>query len=79
MYQYGMTQRRFLLELFRNHNYQVSLSTILNTQLAAEYRARFTELRKEGYVITCEKAKKPSDNLYTMVPPEKGGQLRFVA
>ncbi len=66
-----MSQHMQLIELFRQNNHIVSLSQILNTTLAAEYRARITELRKKGYIIACHKGKRASENTYIMVEPEK--------
>lgn len=56
----------------------MTLGQILNTTLAAEYRARISELRKHGFVITCTKAKTPSENTYVMFEPDPTGQLRFI-
>ncbi len=52
-----MTQHEQLIDLFRRNRHVVTLRQILNTTLAAEYRARITELRKQGYVIACHKGK----------------------
>lgn len=61
------TQKEHLLRLFSENGNQLTLGMILNTPLAAEYRARFSELRKEGYEIICIPSKeKKSDNLYTL-------------
>lgn len=59
------------------NGYRVTLGQILNTTLAAEYRARMSDLRREGFFITCEKGKKASDNVYRMVEPDPDGQLRL--
>ena len=72
-----MTQTEQLIDLFKRNGYQLRLRQILNTTLAAEYRARMSELRKNGYVITCEQGKQASDNLYVLVEPEEDGQMRF--
>lgn len=72
-----MTQHEQLLALFRRHGNAITLGQIMQTTLAAEYRARMTELRKQGYVITCQKSKKASDNLYTLFEPDAAGQLAF--
>lgn len=73
-----MNQREALLDLFRRNGYTLTLGQIMKTDLAAEYRARMSELRtEEGYTITLERGKTASENRYTMVPPE-GQQLRFV-
>lgn len=72
-----MSQKDDLIALFKRHDYRLTLSQILSTQLAAEYRARMTDLRKNGFMIICEKGKRPSDNTYTMIAPEESGQMRF--
>lgn len=41
----------------------------MKTTLAAEYRARITELRHEGFTVKCVKGKKASDNLYVLTEP----------
>lgn len=72
-----MTQHEQLIDLFRRNGNKITLGQILNTTLAAEYRARMTDLRKEGYVITCQKGKCASENLYRMVAPDQNGQMRL--
>lgn len=62
-----MTQKEQLVYLFKDHGNRLTLSQILNTNLAAEYRARMTDLRHDGYTITLERGKTPSENLYTLV------------
>jgi len=79
-----MTQRELLLEMFKNHGNCLTLGQIMQTTLAAEYRARFTELRHEGFTISLERGKKASDNLYRLVHREPvkyeiepSGQMRI--
>ena len=77
-----MTQREQLLTLFRQNGNRLTLGQILNTTLAAEYRARMTDLRHEDYTITCTKGKTPSQNLYQLIEPirfevEENGQYRM--
>jgi hypothetical protein len=72
-----MKQSEQLIDLFRRNGRVLTLGQILNTTLAAEYRARMSELRRQGYTITCEKAKQASANIYRMVEPEADGQMRF--
>lgn len=79
----GVTQREQVIDLFQRHGYRLTLGQILQTTLAAEYRARFTELRREGYTITCTKGKTASENLYTLEAPtifqiEANGQVAFL-
>ncbi len=72
-----MTYKDQIVKAFENNKWQMQLGHILKFPWGYEARARFTELRQEGYVITCEKAKTPSDNMYRMIPPEDNGQTRF--
>ena len=72
-----MSQKLALLQLFRDNNNKLKLNQILNTYFAAEYRARMTDLRKEGYVIICERGKIPSENVYTLIEHDEYGQVRF--
>jgi len=74
-----MSHREDILEAFRRNKGRMALGHILKYPWGYEFRARATELRKEGYIILCEKGKTPSDNMYTLSEPEKSGQLRFVA
>lgn len=60
-----------LIELFRQHQWMLTLRDIMRTELAAEYRARITELRHEGFTIVCIRGKTPSENSYSMtLPPQ---------
>lgn len=72
-----MTQHEQLVDLFKRNDNRVRLGQIMQTTLAAEYRARMTDLRKKGYVFLLERGKQPSDNLYIMTEPEIDGQMRF--
>lgn len=72
------TQKEKLIEMFRMNNNRMTLGYIMRTELAAEYRARMTDLRKQGYSITVKLGENPSDNLYTLVAPEPNGQTRFI-
>lgn len=70
-----MSQREELLILFRRNGNRVTLGQILNTQLAAEYRARITELRHAGYAIALERGKTAGENIYRLYEREATGQL----
>lgn len=72
-----MTQKEEILRIFREHKNQMTLGLMLCYPWGYEARARFSELRREGYTILCEKGEKASSNVYTIVPPLKNGQLRF--
>ena len=71
-----MSQCDDLRSLFEKNNGELTLGQILNTTLAAEYRARMTDLRKRGYFITCERGARPSENRYRLIPPV-GNQMRL--
>lgn len=76
-----MTHRERIVEWFRARHGHATLREILESHepFAYEIRARFTELRKEGYVITCERGTTPSENKYVVVPPEENGQMRLAS
>ena len=74
-----MRQIDQLLEMFRMNKGSITLGQIMQTTLAAEYRARMTDLRHEGYVITLERGKTASNNRYTLIEPEASGQMRLSA
>ena len=72
-----MTQHQQLIDLFRRNHNRVTLGEIMQTTLAAEYRARMTDLRKKGYRFVLQRGKTASANLYMMLEPEPSGQMRF--
>lgn len=69
-----MSQKQDLLEMFRAFEGRITLGMIMRTTLAAEYRARITELRHEGYRVDFKRGATPSENLYTLVEFEQSGQ-----
>lgn len=71
-----MTQRERLLSLFAENGNRLTLGQIMGTTLAAEYRARLSEMRRDGYRIECVKGKHPSENTYHLTEPMRfvGGQ-----
>ena len=54
------------MKLFETNGNRLTLGEIMQTSLAAEYRARMTELRGAGWSITCERRRPASMNLYTL-------------
>lgn len=72
-----MSQYESILTSFKLAGGKMRLGEILKYSWGYEFRARATELRKSGYVVQCTKAKKPSDNLYEIIAPEKNGQMRI--
>lgn len=70
-----MTQREQLLTLFHDNGDRITLAQILNTSLAAEYRARITELRHAGHIVTLERGKTVGENIYRLFKSETTGQL----
>ena len=66
------SQKARLLKLFRENNNMLTLGQIMDTDLGREHSARFSELKKMGYDITCTiNKKKPSQNLYVLYEPQK--------
>lgn len=64
-----MGQRERIIEYFRNHGHRATLGELL-AQGFYECRARFTELRGQGFKIVCEQNRlHPTRNLYTMTEP----------
>ena len=72
-----ITQREELLRLFQENGNRLTLQQILESSLGYEWRARATELRREGYRIVLERGVRSQDNTYTLYYPEPSGQLRF--
>lgn len=73
-----MTYKAQILEAFKRNNNRMQLGHILKYPWGYEIRARFTELRSEGYAVICERAKKASENMYILIPPDKNGQTRWI-
>ena len=79
----SLTQHQKVLCLLRDHPHGITTNEILASDfgLASEYRARISELRKQGYVISCD-IKRGGTSVWTLVsePPkvERSGQLAFV-
>lgn len=70
-----MTQKEHLLELFQVHGGKMTLGQILKSPVGYEWRARATELRREGYRIELQRGERPSDNTYHLVQPTRPGEL----
>ena len=73
------TQTDKVLYLLRQSgNHGVTCSQFLSTSLAAEYRARISELRQQGYNITCE-VKRGGGSIYRLseISKDANGQLSF--
>ena len=66
-----MTQHEHIIEAFKENGGKMTLGFILQHRWGYEFRARATELRRQGYTITCTKGKRPSENLYTFQEPVK--------
>ena len=62
-----VTQKEYLLHLFKLYNNKLTLREIMGTSLAAEYRARISEVRRAGFNIVCKRGKAPSDNEYELI------------
>jgi hypothetical protein len=76
-----MTQKEQLLALFHFYGNKLTLGQLLEHSSGVGYKctSRFSDLRKEGYVITCVKGVRPSENLYCLVaePGQKQAALAF--
>ena len=75
-----MTQCDQLVALFREHGWTMTLGQLLQYPVGYKCTSRFSDLRKQGYLIVCEKGATPSLNRYTMVIPlqwkcDEKGQL----
>lgn len=76
-----MTQHAQILKAFSDYGGSMTLGQILSYSWGYEFRARATELRRQGFQIVLTRGKRPSDNLYTLTAPfqvEASGQLNFL-
>lgn len=76
-----MTHLERVIVWFNARHNHATLREILTSgePWSYEWRARATELRHKGFVITYERGVTPSDNTYTVIPPEENGQTRLCA
>lgn len=68
-----MTQHELIVDAFKRRGWKATLGELLEEgryTFAYKFTARVSELRTMGYIITCDRAKIPSDNVYTMTPPK---------
>lgn len=78
------TYKELIIQAFEKHNGSMTLGELLDEgryTFGHSLTARLTDLRKDGYVIKCERGESPSKNVYTMIPPVKfdaEGQGSFV-
>lgn len=75
-----MTHLDQMLFWFKSRNGFATLFEIIHSgqPWSYEFRARATDLRKKGYRITCQRGKRPGDNLYRIGAPEENGQIKIV-
>jgi hypothetical protein len=66
-----MTQHQELIELFLAHGNRLTLGEILKSRVGYEWRARASELRRQGYIFLLERGRSPSENMYSIVEPDK--------
>ena len=68
-----MTHKTSIVEWFKARNGFATLGEILKSgePWSYEFRARATELRRQGYTITCERGPRPSENLYRLTDPKQ--------
>ena len=76
-----MSQKTDILKFFRANGNRLTLGQIMKTSFGSEYRARFSDLRREGHVIICDDKDKPSpsDNIYTLVEEPEARKAAKVA
>lgn len=73
------TQRQQIFETFQRYGYKMTLGQMLKFPWGYEVRARISELRQEGHIITYHRGKTPSEGLYIMTPPpDATGQYEMV-
>jgi hypothetical protein len=65
-----MNHKQSILEAFHQNGGAMTLGFILSHPWGYEFRARATELRRQGFVITCTKGKRASDNVYRLEPAQ---------
>jgi hypothetical protein len=73
------TQCQVIVDAFATNGWKMSLGYILSHTWGYKCTSRFSDLRREGYVITLERGETPSQNVYTCIPPDHSGQLRMIA
>jgi hypothetical protein len=66
-----MSHKAEIIAAFERHGWTMTLGQLLEEgrfSFAHKLTARLSDLRDEGYVITCTEGEKPTDNLYEMRP-----------
>lgn len=68
-----MSQKETLVKLFKDHHGVLTLGEILSSPIGYEWRARATELRRDGYKIELLNKNRayPSQNTYWLREPVK--------
>lgn len=65
------SQKQQIAEMAERNGYKLTLGQLLQPPLAAEYRRAISELRDDGWIITCEQNyEERNKNLYTFKRPE---------
>lgn len=68
-----MTHAEAILDFLESHGGEATLGEMLQAgygSWAHKLTARISDLRKQGFRITCEKGPNPSKNLYRIENPE---------
>lgn len=75
-----MSQKEKILDFFRSHGNKATLGQFLSDPSGIGYKctSRFSELRKEGYAIVCEKGQKATDNCYRLIEFDQSGQGQLI-
>ena len=65
------SQKERILLFFKENNNKFTLGQAAQHSFFYELRARISELRHQGYSITCIKGLTPSENVYVLEEPLK--------
>ena len=72
------SHKEMIVDWFKARNGFATLGEILKSgePWSYEVRARFTDLRRAGYTITCDRGPRPGENLYRLHGPETTDHFR---
>lgn len=69
-----MNHKKQIVDAFERHGWTMTLGQLLEEgrySFAHKVTARLSDLRREGYIITCKEGAKPTENIYKMERPIK--------
>lgn len=75
-----MSQKQKILDFFRSHGNKATLGQFLSEPTGIGYKctSRFSDLRKDGFEVVCEKGKTASENLYRLIEFDQTGQGQLI-